>query len=29
MNYDLHLKNKMQEIEKRILAKYNIKKRIE
>ena len=29
MNYDLHLKEKMQEIEKRILAKYNVKKRID
>lgn len=28
MNYDLELKQKMQEIEDRILAKHNIKKRI-
>ena len=29
MNYDLYLKNKMQEIEKRILKKHNVKKRID
>lgn len=29
MNYDLHLKKKMKQIEKRILAKYKVKKRID
>ncbi len=29
MNYDLHLKKKMEQIEKRILAKYKVKKRID
>lgn len=29
MNYDLHLKKKMKQIEKRILAKHNVKKRID
>lgn len=29
MNYDLQLKKKMEQIEKRILAKYKVKKRID